>query len=174
MCSRHGDGEGSIQAESGGINIEVELRESLMKKLPHGRDGVRPVVRSVESHESTVRLLGIAVEIDGPFQNFDCRVVVISTIFVLGESEMRIESTAVEIVTDRLDPGVVAALEEVAPVSVDCMSECLAGIFLIVGSGRFGECVLKIPQVASDLFCIRLIPLSSLNEHLKRFLCDSA
>ena len=73
----------------------------------------------VEGHKPAVGLLRVTVETDCLFQHFDCRVLVACVFLVLRQSGMRVESAAVEIVSDRLKPGVVATLEKVTEVGVD-------------------------------------------------------
>ena len=165
-----GRGKGSVEVDGGGLDIEVEVPEALVKEPPGGGDGVGPGAGGVEDHEPSVGLLRVAVEVDSPVQYVDRRVGVASMFLVLCESEMRIEGAAVQIVADRLDPGVVAALEKVAAVSLNHASERHSRIVVVVGSGRVGERALEIPQVARDFLASRLVAVSSLGEYLERFL----
>ena len=127
----------------------------------------------VEGHEPTIGLLGIAVEVDGPLQGVSRGVGLSGVVFELGQAEVGVEGSAVEVLTDRFDPGVVASLEEVAAIGVDGLAQCGSGL-VVGGPGGICEGRLELPQVAGDLGRARLVVLAGLGEHVESFVAGTS
>ena len=81
----------------------------------------------MEDHETAVGLLGVAVELDRPLQGADRSVAVAGVVVELGEAQVGIEGPAVQVLADRLDPGILRSVEQVAPVGIYGTAQRLAG-----------------------------------------------
>ena len=63
----------------------------------------------------------------------------------LGQAELGVEGSAVEVLADRLDPGVADAGEQVAPVGLDGPAQRHPGRLVVAGSGGVAERGLERP-----------------------------
>lgn len=134
-----GGREGAIEASGGVVHVDVEIGQATLQELPGGGDGIEAAVGGVEGHEPAVWLLGVAVQVDGTLQGGDRCVGATGVVFELGEAEVGIERSVMEVLADRFDPWVADALEQVAAVEVDRPTQRGTGGLVGVSLGGGGR-----------------------------------
>jgi len=162
-----GGGEGTVEAGGDVVTVDVEVGEAALEERPSGRDRVEAIMRGVKGDEPAVGLLGVAVQVDDPLQGVDGGVGMAGVVFELGQAQVGIEGPAMQVLADQLDPGVVAARQQVAPVGVDRSAQCLAGRLVVGGSGGLGEGTLEVPQIAGDLRRVGPVMLADLLRYVE-------
>lgn len=103
----------------GVVHVHVEVGEPTVEKLPGGSHCVEAAVTGMKGHEPSIGLFGVAVHVDGSFEDVDGEVGVAGALVEFGQTEVGVESPAVEVLANRLDPGVSDTGEKIATVGLD-------------------------------------------------------
>jgi hypothetical protein len=134
-----------VETTGGFFDVEVQVIEPALQELPSSRHRSRTTAGHLECHHASVGLFGITVEIDCLLQSGHSALGAAGLFLDLGQSQVSVETSAMEIPTDRFDPWIVAAHEKVAGVSIDSVAKCPACPLIVGRSGGVTKSTLELP-----------------------------
>ena len=139
----------SVMDEVGrlGFRFEIEFSQVTLEEPPSALRGVVAPDAGLESNEPAVGLLADRIEVDRPFQRAESSIDPVVIEMQLGQADVYVESSAMEILAHRFDPERVRVGIEDAAVGGTGTSKGEDEVARPAGPRRVGERRLEAPQI---------------------------
>jgi hypothetical protein len=98
-----------VEANAGVVDVYVELGQAPPQQPPRRADRVEATLTGLEGHETSVGLLGLAVERNDLLQHLAGGVGSSGLLLELSQAEMGVDGAAMPVPADRLDPQIAHA-----------------------------------------------------------------